>query len=60
MRRVRTNIEIEEAYLRAVMDCYGVHTRPKRSTSPAVPGGPTYNAPRGIGDARCPRYRPSP
>jgi Arc/MetJ family transcription regulator len=27
MSRVRTNIEIEEAYLRAVMDRYGVHTK---------------------------------
>lgn len=27
MGRVRTNIEIEERYLRAVMDRYGVHTK---------------------------------
>jgi Arc/MetJ family transcription regulator len=27
MSRVRTNIEIEEAYLQAVMDRYGVHTK---------------------------------
>ena len=27
MSRVRTNIEIEESYLRAVMDRYGVHTK---------------------------------
>jgi Arc/MetJ family transcription regulator len=25
--RVRTNIEIEETYLRSVMDRYGVHTK---------------------------------
>ncbi|CAN5711015.1 hypothetical protein BH18ACT2_BH18ACT2_09940 [soil metagenome] len=27
MTRVRTNIEIEEGYLRAVMDRFGVHTK---------------------------------
>ena len=27
MGRVRTNIEIEESFLRAVMDRYGVHTK---------------------------------
>lgn len=27
MARVRTNIEIEDDYLRAVMDRYGVHTK---------------------------------
>lgn len=27
MGRVRTNIEIDEAHLRAVMDRYGVHTK---------------------------------
>jgi Arc/MetJ family transcription regulator len=27
MTRVRTNIEIEDTYLRAVMDRYGVHTK---------------------------------
>lgn len=27
MGRVRTNIEIEDDYLRAVMDRYGVHTK---------------------------------
>ncbi|REJ85142.1 MAG: type II toxin-antitoxin system VapB family antitoxin [Acidobacteria bacterium] len=27
MARVRTNIEIEDEYLRAVMDRYGVHTK---------------------------------
>jgi Arc/MetJ family transcription regulator len=27
MARTRTNIEIEETYLRAVMDRYGVHTK---------------------------------
>jgi Arc/MetJ family transcription regulator len=27
MSRVRTNIEIEETFLRAVMDRYGVHTK---------------------------------
>ena len=27
MTRVRTNIEIEDEYLRAVMDRYGVHTK---------------------------------
>lgn len=27
MSRVRTNIEIEDRYLRAVMDRYGVHTK---------------------------------
>jgi Arc/MetJ family transcription regulator len=27
MGRVRTNIEIEETFLRAVMDRYGVHTK---------------------------------
>jgi len=27
MSRVRTNIEIEDEYLRAVMDRYGVHTK---------------------------------
>ena len=27
MARVRTNIEIEDQYLRAVMDRYGVHTK---------------------------------
>jgi Arc/MetJ family transcription regulator len=27
MSRVRTNIEIEETYLRAVMDRYGAHTK---------------------------------
>jgi Arc/MetJ family transcription regulator len=27
MARVRTNIEIEETYLRTVMDRYGVHTK---------------------------------
>ncbi len=27
MARVRTNIEIEETYLRAVMDRYGAHTK---------------------------------
>jgi Arc/MetJ family transcription regulator len=27
MARVRTNIEIEDTYLRAVMDRYGVHTK---------------------------------
>jgi len=27
MSRVRTNIEIEDAYLRAVMDRYDVHTK---------------------------------
>ncbi len=27
MVRVRTNIEIEDDYLRAVMDRYGVHTK---------------------------------
>jgi Arc/MetJ family transcription regulator len=27
MARVRTNIEIEESYLRAVMDRYGVRTK---------------------------------
>jgi Arc/MetJ family transcription regulator len=27
MSRVRTNIEIEDTYLRAVMDRYGLHTK---------------------------------
>jgi Arc/MetJ family transcription regulator len=27
MSRVRTNIEIEETYLRVVMDRYGLHTK---------------------------------
>ena len=27
MARVRTNIEIDETYLRSVMDRYGVHTK---------------------------------
>lgn len=27
MSRVRTNIEIEEAYVRSIMDRYGVHTK---------------------------------
>jgi Arc/MetJ family transcription regulator len=27
MGRVRTNIEIEETFLRAIMDRYGVHTK---------------------------------
>ena len=27
MSRLRTNIEIEETYLRAVMDRYGIHTK---------------------------------
>lgn len=27
MSKVRTNIEIEETFLRAVMDRYGVHTK---------------------------------
>ena len=27
MTRVRTNIEIEDTYLRTVMDRYGVHTK---------------------------------
>jgi Arc/MetJ family transcription regulator len=27
MGRIRTNIEIEDNYLRAVMDRYGVHTK---------------------------------
>lgn len=27
MARVRTNIEIEESYLRTVMDRYGLHTK---------------------------------
>jgi Arc/MetJ family transcription regulator len=27
MSRVRTNIEIEETYLKAVMDRYGLHTK---------------------------------
>jgi Arc/MetJ family transcription regulator len=27
MGRLRTNIEIDETYLRAVMDRYGVHTK---------------------------------
>lgn len=27
MSRVRTNIEIEDEYLRAIMDRYGVHTK---------------------------------
>lgn len=27
MSRVRTNIEIEDTYLQAVMDRYGVHTK---------------------------------
>jgi Arc/MetJ family transcription regulator len=27
MARVRTNIEIEDDYLRAVMDRYGIHTK---------------------------------
>ena len=27
MTRIRTNIEIEEAHLRAVMDRFGVHTK---------------------------------
>jgi Arc/MetJ family transcription regulator len=27
MARVRTNIEIEDTYLQAVMDRYGVHTK---------------------------------
>jgi Arc/MetJ family transcription regulator len=27
MSRVRTNIEIEETYIRVVMDRYGVHTK---------------------------------
>lgn len=27
MSRVRTNIEIEETYLEAIMDRYGVHTK---------------------------------
>jgi Arc/MetJ family transcription regulator len=27
MSRVRTNIEIEETFLRAVMDRYGLHTK---------------------------------
>jgi len=27
MSRVRTNIEIEETFLRAIMDRYGVHTK---------------------------------
>jgi Arc/MetJ family transcription regulator len=27
MTRVRTNIEIEDTYLRAVMDRYGLHTK---------------------------------
>ena len=27
MSRVRTNIEIEDSYLRAVMDRYGLHTK---------------------------------
>lgn len=27
MSRVRTNIEIDDRYLRAVMDRYGVHTK---------------------------------
>jgi Arc/MetJ family transcription regulator len=27
MSRVRTNIEIEDSYVRAIMDRYGVHTK---------------------------------
>lgn len=27
MTRIRTNIEIEDVYLKAVMDRYGVHTK---------------------------------
>jgi len=27
MSRVRTNVEIEETYLRAIMDRFGVHTK---------------------------------
>ena len=27
MSRVRTNIEIEDEYLRAIMDRYGIHTK---------------------------------
>jgi len=27
MSRVRTNIEIEDTYVRAIMDRYGVHTK---------------------------------
>jgi Arc/MetJ family transcription regulator len=27
MARIRTNIEIEDRYLRAIMDRYGVHTK---------------------------------
>jgi Arc/MetJ family transcription regulator len=27
MSRVRTNIEIDEGYVRAIMDRYGVHTK---------------------------------
>jgi len=27
MSRVRTNIEIEDVYLKAIMDRYGVHTK---------------------------------
>ena len=27
MSKVRTNIEIEDTYLRAIMDRYGVHTK---------------------------------
>jgi Arc/MetJ family transcription regulator len=27
MGRIRTNIEIEDTYLRAIMDRYGVHTK---------------------------------
>ncbi len=27
MGKVRTNIELEETYLRAIMDRYGVHTK---------------------------------
>jgi Arc/MetJ family transcription regulator len=27
MSRVRTNIEIEDAYVKAIMDRYGVHTK---------------------------------
>lgn len=27
MSRIRTNIEIEEGYLRTIMDRYGIHTK---------------------------------
>jgi Arc/MetJ family transcription regulator len=31
--RTRTNIEIEETYLRTIMDRYGIHTKTEAVTS---------------------------